>query len=345
MSLEPLESFEEAYVARVREALLLRRVPEVAVEDAARYARTLIERGAPVLFDQTHLSHVVAVPSQVVSMIRRDPSRFYSAFRIPKRNGGSRLVQAPTPQLKQIQHWLHRHVTSLLRAHDCAHGFVRGRSIVTNAQPHVGATVVLKLDLRDFFGSVHRPTVFRAFRFLGYSRDMANLLADLTTLDGSLPQGAPTSPDLSNYAAYRLDVRLSKLAARRKLVYTRYADDLTFSGAFSPLELRTIEHIVRAEGFSPNEKKLRYLRPEQRQSVTGVVVNEKLNWPRPRRRWLRQEVYYLRRYGFDDHTQRRGIAKSRYKEFLYGHAYALHAVRPDEALALLAELDEVDWPY
>src|SRR5207248_3235965 len=159
-----------------------------------------------------------------------------------------------------------------------------------------------------------------------------------TTLDGVLPQGAPTSPDLSNHAARRLDLRLAGLARRRKLTYTRYADDLTFSGVVTPRVQRAIEHIVRDSGFSPNESKLRYLQSHQRQSVTGVVVNEKVNVPRERRRWLRQEVHYLSRFGDADHLRARGVDNSGYREYIYGHVYALHAVRPDEAAELLSTL-------
>jgi RNA-directed DNA polymerase len=339
-----LAPFEEAYISEVRETLA-QHIPDEAAELAATYARRLIERGLPVIFDQRHLARVSGVPSQVISSIRRDPASFYSSFRIPKRGGGSRVIESPTPELKQLQHWLQRHVTSMLRPHDAAHGFIRGRSIFTNAEPHVGAPAILKVDLRNFFGTVERRSAFRAFRFLGYSREVATLLANLTTLKGVLPQGAPTSPDLANYAAYRLDVRLSTFAARRRISYTRYADDLTFSGTLVPMEQRTIALIVRSEGFKTNDKKFQYLLPDQRQTVTGVVVNDKLNWPRQRRRWLRQEVYYLRRFGFDGHVEQRGINQARYKEFLYGHVYALHAVRPEEARHLLAALDNVDWPY
>jgi len=240
---------------------------------------------------------------------------------------------------------MQRHITRKFRPHDHSHGFVRGRSALTNAEPHVGTAVILKLDLLDFFGNVDRRAAYRAFRFAGYSRAVSHLLTDLAILDGVLPQGAPTSPDLANLAAYRMDVRLTKFAENNALAYTRYADDLTFSGSFTPLAQRAIEFIIRDEGFSPNEKKLRYLLRDQRQSVTGITVNEKLNWPRTRRRWLRQEVYYVGRFGLDAHLGARGVEKSRYKEFIYGHVYALHAVRPDEADNHLKELDRVEWPY
>jgi RNA-directed DNA polymerase len=281
----PLRSFERAYLGQVR-STLKPTVPSVVREAAATYARTLLERGFPVIFDQQHLSHVTAVPSRIIGLMRRDPERFYAPFLIAKRNGGSRLVNAPSPELKKVQHWIQKNITSNFLHHSACHGFVKGRSIVTNADPHVGAPTILKLDIQNFFGSVFREDVYRAFRFVGYTKDVANLLTELTTLAGSLPQGAPTSPDLANYGAYRLDVRLTRFAETRDLVYTRYADDLTFSGSLVPFEQRTIEGIMRDEGFRPNEKKLRYLLPDERQAVTGVVVNERLNWPRWRRRWL-----------------------------------------------------------
>jgi retron-type reverse transcriptase len=257
------------------------------------------------------------------------------------------LIDAPTPALKRIQHWLQRNLTSKLWAHDASHGFAPGRSIVTNATPHIRSRLVLKVDLRDFFGTITRHQVYRIFRRAGYTREVASLLTALTTKDGTLPQGAPTSPDLANHAAYVLDVRLNALAQRNHMTYTRYADDLTFSGpgAEIPRVRRVIEHIIRAQGFSPNDKKEKFMRPSERQSVTGITVNEKPTWPRDRRRWIRQEIHYLRKYGVAEHLARRGYTRARYKEFIYGHVYALHSVQPDLAKRLLAELDLVDWHY
>jgi RNA-directed DNA polymerase len=208
--------------------------------------------------------------------------------------------------------------------------------------------LVLKYDIRDFFGSVTRERVYRTYRRVGYSPQIAQLLTVLTTLDGVLPQGAPTSPDLANHTAYHLDVRLAHFATRNILTYTRYADDLTFSGDYIQVARtkRTIEHIMRAEGFAPNERKLRLVPPGARHHVTGVIVNEKLNWPRERRRWLRQEIYYLGRYGVGGHLGRRDLAKAvGYKEFLYGHVAALAMVLPDEAAAHLENLDAIAWTY
>jgi retron-type reverse transcriptase len=207
--------------------------------------------------------------------------------------------------------------------------------------------LILKLDIKNFFGSVKRKAIFRSFRRLGYSREVSDLLTSVVSLNGSLPQGAPTSPALANYAAFRLDVRISAYAAKRGISYTRYADDLTLSGALvgDRRVRRTVEKIMRDEGFSPNESKRRYVQRHERQAVTGVVVNDRLNWPRERRRWLRQEIHYLQRFGVESHLAKRLSTRSAYKEYIYGHVFALNMVRPDEAGAHLAVLDSLDWPY
>lgn len=301
----------------------------------------------PVLFDANHLAYVTRTRPQTLGGMRSQPWRFYRPFWIPKRRGGSREINAPTPALRNVQAWIASEVLASFRPHECCHGFVKGRSIVSNAKPHVAHRVLLAIDIRDFFGSVSPSVVFRLFRRVGYSVDVSKLLTSLTTLRGALPQGAPTSPMLANMAAYSLDCRLNGYARRHALVCTRYADDLTFSGYSSggqPVK-RTIESILRDEGFAPNESKTRYMRRDVRQEVTGVVVNERLNAPRDRRRWLRQEIYYLTKYGVENHLRARGYDQRRYKEFLYGHVAALNQTRPDEAGRYFRLLDEVDWPY
>jgi hypothetical protein len=108
---------------------------------------------------------------------------------------------------------------------------------------------------------------------------------------------------------------------------------------------RLIERAIRDAGFRPNERKARYLHPHHRQAVTGIVVNDKLNWPRNRRRWIRQELYYLEKFGVHDHLAKRGYNRSRYKEFIYGHVYALNMARADEAPEMLERLDAIPWDY
>ncbi len=219
-----------------------------------------------------------------------------------KRSGGHRLIESPKGTLRQVQQRILHEILNHVPPHAAAHGFVRGRSIVSNAEPHTGQAVVVKFDLDNFYASVRLSRVVAIFRSLGYSREAAIWLARLTTsaapgnlklplgestsiwryMPRHLPQGACTSPALANLSAYALDVRLAGLAKAWHASYTRYADDLTFSGDgkfagglrdFIPL----VQQVIRSEGFQSKRAKRRVLRRARRQEVTGVVVNERIN--------------------------------------------------------------------
>jgi RNA-directed DNA polymerase len=210
-----LSDGDRTYLTRVR-AHLRESVGSRAAEEATTYAEILLERGLPVLFDARHLAHVTALNLSVVASMGAAPARHYTTFRIPKRNGGSREISAPRPALKHVQLWIHTALLSALIPHEASHGFAPGRSIVTNASPHVGAELILKLDLRDFFPSISRRQVQGIFRRAGYTVPVARLLTSLTTFGGGLPQGAPTSPALANLVAYGMDARLTRIAQHRQ---------------------------------------------------------------------------------------------------------------------------------
>lgn len=234
------------------------------------------------------------------------PLQHYHRTWVRKRGGGLRLLEAPKATLKALQRRVLHGLLAHVPPHDAAHGFRPGRSVVTHAAPHAGKALVLRLDLRDFFPSVPAGRVAALFRSLGYPRSVAGLLTGLVTtrtplatLEGvdldreaedalrrpHLPQGAPTSPWLANLCALRLDVRLSAAAAKVGADYTRYADDLAFSGdeAFRRVaaRFRTLVHaIVLGEGFDLRPEKTRWMTPSVRQRLTGLVVNAR---PRPSR--------------------------------------------------------------
>jgi hypothetical protein len=229
-----------------------------------------------------------------------DTGTHYRRWEIPKRDGGRRTITSPKKELKEAQRWLLSHVVERLPVHGAAHGFVAGRSIYTNALAHKGADVVVKVDVKDFFPSVTWPRVKGLLRKGGLTEGTATLVALMATEaprevvqfrgqtlyvakgPRSLPQGAPTSPGLTNALCLRLDKRLSALAKRLGFVYTRYADDLTFSwrrgrkGGECPVAVLVarVERVLEAEGFRMHPDKTRVLRKGGRQVVTGLVVNE-----------------------------------------------------------------------
>jgi retron-type reverse transcriptase len=216
----------------------------------------------------------------------------YSTFSIPKRHSGVRAIEAPTPKLKALQRTVVHRLLNPLPVHPAATGFVPGRSIVDNARPHVGQAVVVNIDLVDFFPSITRARVEAFFRAIGWNAEASAVLANLCTRDGHLPQGAPTSPALSNLVNRKLDARLDALARSFGGHYTRYADDLTFSFSEYPTRTRkAVKHIravIEDEGYRIQmKKKVRLQRAHQRQTATGLVVNAVVNAPRALRRKLR----------------------------------------------------------
>lgn len=225
-------------------------------------------------------------------------SLHYRRFTIPKRDGSERAIWAPLPKLKAAQRWILQHVVERLPVHGKSHGFLAGRSIATNAAAHVGSKIILKVDLKDFFPTITFRRAKGIFRRAGYRDQIATLLALLCTEapreiveqggktyyvalgPRCLPQGAPTSPALTNTLCLRLDRRLTALATKLGWRYTRYADDLTFSLPEAHKEkprlgalLGSVGRVANDEGFQVHPKKTRVTRSGSRQKVTGLVVN------------------------------------------------------------------------
>lgn len=217
----------------------------------------------------------------------------YRRFDIPKRSGRYRTIFEPHEELKRTQRLILRRLLKRLNAHTRAHGFERGRSIVTGALPHERKSVVVRMDVRDFFGSTKSARMRDYFARLGWNTEAAQLLTRLCTHEGSLPQGAPTSPRLSNLVNFKLDARLDALARRCGADYTRYADDMTFSFAEGEHDqlaslIHAVKKILREEGYEMHtRKKLQIRRRNQMQLVSGLVVNERVRLPRSTRRRLR----------------------------------------------------------
>lgn len=233
--------------------------------------------------------------ARVLDMPLHELALFEPVYRevfIPKRRGGKRRLLIPDDRTKNVQRRILKRLLGRLNAHRAACGFENGYSIVDAASPHVGQAVLVKIDIRDFFPSTAAARVEAYFRRIGWNGEAAALLTRLTTTQGGLPQGAPTSPRLSNLVNYYLDVQLENLASRRHGEYTRYADDIAFSFPEDyPRHVRGIiqqaRRILKAKGYEVHGRKLRILRRHQRQVVTGLVVNDGVRLPRQTRRWLR----------------------------------------------------------
>jgi retron-type reverse transcriptase len=288
---------------------------------AATFDEAKIRRfGLPALRDEGEVATWLGLPLARLRWFTHDRAAdttwHYVRYTVPKRSGGQRVILAPKRELKALQRRALAELVAKIPPAPAAHGFVPGRSIATNAQPHVGKGVVLRLDLKDFFPSITFPRVRGVFVAHGYSYAVASTLALVCTeyerepfdRNGErfyvsvgpryLVQGAPTSPALANLVAWRLDRRLMGLAAKYGFSYTRYADDLTFSGDDAAVVGRLITNvrrIVADERFTLNDAKTRVARRGRRQVVTGLVVNDQVATPRQLRRRLRAILHNAQR--------------------------------------------------
>ncbi len=308
------------------------------------YIERLDNRGVPVVFELDHLSEILGVQKEILTQAVIKPEKFYRTFTIPKSNGGERTIDAPYPFMLELQRWIANNILGSVRISEYAHGFAPEKSVITNAREHLGKSCILKLDIRNFFPSIALPRVVAIFRFIGYTPRVSYYLGTLCSLRNSLPQGGAASPVISNIVATPLDLRLAGLANQFGLNYSRYADDLTFSG--DKIAIKFLSHvgaIIENEGFAINESKTRLIRGGGRRIVTGISIGSgSLKLPRPTRRKIRQEVYFIERNGVLNQSEREGIFDPVYVDRVIGKLNFWRSVEPENAyvrskLALLSD--------
>lgn len=276
--------------------------------------------------------------------VSQHSSRYYRTFERPKRSGGTRLISASQGRLKSMQRALLDGLLAHYPLPNHVHGCVRGRSPATNARLHVDQPVVINIDLTDFFGSVSFDIVTQIFtEKFRFSEEAAEVFARLTVAGGGLPQGAPTSPILSNIAALELDDAVmnccQQAVGKDNYRYSRYVDDITISGALSLQSiLPDVYESIKQSGYEPNIKKTRVLRRSIRQSVTGLVVNKHISVPKTLIRNVRQQLYYCKRWGTKEHCEERDIRPDIFLKELRGAIGYIGSAQPELAAEFGAAL-------
>jgi len=288
---------------------------------------------------------------------------------LAKDNGNIRLIESPKLRLKSLQRKILSSILDRIPVHPAAHGFVHGRSIQTFAAPHVGKRIVLRMDLEDFFPSISGARMQGFFRTIGYPEPVADLLGGIVTntmpkrawreaavpvgfdvqslyAQPHLPQGAPTSPALANLASYRVDCRLTGLARAAGAAYTRYADDLAFSGGESLH--RSVDRfaaqvavILREEGFTVHHRKTRVMCQSVRQHLAGLVINQRLNLERRDFDRLKAVLTNCVRHG-PVSQNREGLQN--FREHLAGRVGFIESVHAGKGSRLRAIFNQIDWP-
>lgn len=286
----------------------------------------------------------------------------YKRFYIKKKTGGTRMISSPMPQLKRVQYWVFENILNKIPVHEAAHGFVEERSITTNAALHVGAEVVINQDLKNFFPSITFERVRGLFRSFGYSGQLATIFALICTepeideveLDGEvyyvaksaryLPQGAPTSPMITNILCKRLDNRLTGMAEKNGYVYSRYADDITLSTQQEdgvekiPQILWQSRKIIEDESFQLHPDKLHIMRTGSRKEVTGIVVNEKINVGRKKLNQFRALLHQIEKDGVEGKSWN---SNPNVLPAIKGYANFVNMVNPQKGEKLLEQVKNI----
>ncbi|MBR2506625.1 MAG: retron St85 family RNA-directed DNA polymerase [Bacilli bacterium] len=295
------------------------------------YCRKLYEKELPIIASPKHFSLLVGIDHEYVCKMAYSQNLFYRSFKINKSNGKKREIKEPLPDLKYVQKWILNNILNKVEVSDYAKAFVKNRTLKHNAKFHKKQNVVVTLDIKDFFPSITLYDVADIFKDLGYFENVALFLANLCCYKKQLPQGAPTSPYLSNLRFRKIDDSISSYTKELNIRYTRYADDMTFSGDFNPHQLiKKISDIIHNSGFNINSKKTRVAYKNARQEVTGIVVNSHMQVSKNKRRDIRQQVYYIKKFGLDSHLTHIQETRANYLNHLLGQINFCLFVNPKD---------------
>lgn len=339
------------------------------IERTVQYAQNLTQKELPVIFSTKHLAIKLGIKFSRLNYLIENRYQYYEHFEIRKKNGGTRMISSPSHELKIIQSWILQNILSKIKIHDACNSYQHEKSILTNASPHKGADVVLRIDLFKFFDTVTEKRIYGMFESFGYHSNLAVDLAALCTLPATdeywtffnekqknrlllikdlqpiLPQGAPTSPALSNLVGRRLDKRLSGLANKHKLKYSRYADDLVLSGNRNDMpSTHLIYRIIKSEGFSPNYKKTKVMRKGTRQIITGLTVSDGIHVPKKFKKQIFRILHFCEKYGASNY-QRQSFAKDKayFREWLLGKIFYIRSIDKLTGDKLLERFNRLTW--
>lgn len=271
-----------------------------------KYVENLLENGLPALISDRYVSSLLGFRIELLYRISNSSDKFYRRFKIPKSTGGIREICEPLPALKLIQRTILTEIVEKLPVYIAAHAYRTGYSIKRNARIHSRQPYLLKMDIRNFFPSIHVGRVHKIFFDAGYTSQVSAILASLCTDRGGLPQSAPTSAAISNVVMYPFDENMLKYCRNRNLRYTRYTDDISISGEYIYKEdIIFVSNIIYNDGFQVNKEKTKKFGPGCAKIVTGVLINNRLRAPAKQRSLLRQEMHYVDTLGIWAHAERK----------------------------------------
>ncbi|MCV9386434.1 retron St85 family RNA-directed DNA polymerase [Reichenbachiella ulvae] len=253
--------------------------------------------GLPVIQNLDDFSNLTHISKYTIYQLSYHSSYYYRTYTISKKSGKKRVISQPSKKMKGLQSWVLVNILNKLQVSGSCKGFRKGSSILDNALPHQGANTILNIDLKDFFPSISSKRVFNLYKSLGYNNLISTVLTNICTYENTLPQGGPCSPMLSNLVTWTLDLRIQGYVGKRGVNYTRYADDLSFSGLHPSKVLHIIpmiNKIINDENFDLNYSKTRVASSARAKIVTGLVINEdSVGIGKKRYKLLRSKIHHL----------------------------------------------------
>ncbi|ERM89168.1 hypothetical protein NSB1T_02840 [Coprobacter fastidiosus NSB1 = JCM 33896] len=323
------------------------------LKECFEYAGSLHQRNLPVIFDFVHLAMYFECCAETLKGMVANVEKHYTEYKIRKKSGGDRLIEAPDFLLKNMQRWIYINILCKdLSINDCVHGFIpafknrdKVRGILTNAAPHAGHDWLINVDLKNFFHTVELDNVNNYFHSLGYEDEVVKTLTALCTYKSRLPQGAPTSPMLSNIIASRMDEMMLEYCKKRGIVYTRYADDLTFSADYDVKipALEDIYKIVYLNGFKVNRMKTKVRYKGCKQEVTGLTVTNGVHVSQKYKKEILRELHFCKKFGVYEHYQHLKTTKGLYKDWLRGKIMFVRQIDPACGNKMLEQFNELNW--
>ncbi|MGE8723317.1 reverse transcriptase family protein [Leptospira terpstrae] len=300
-----------------------------------KYIERLLSKRLPIIFNISHLTQLIGIEKNFLLSMLYASEKHYRTFNLAKKSGGSRKIDAPLPTLLYCQQWINKNILNHLVSHDCTYAYRRDKNIVLNAQQHLNKKILYKLDIKDFFPSINYDRVFSFYQYLGYNKEVSFALAKLSTFENKLPQGAATSANLSNHLFYIFDKRISKLSKKFSIVYTRYADDLIFSGdKISHLFIAIIKKIINENKLEINTSKTKLYTTRSRRIITGIdISNGHPRIPREYRRKIRKEILLIQKLGIFGFLEHENISDYKYISSLIGKINYWIQVEPNNLFA------------
>ena len=320
---------QESYKKNFTKKALESGFSEDYINKCLSYAVPLSSQNLPVIYNINHFSGLVGYNVSYLKRAVKFQKYFYRKFKIKKRNGKNRILFEPLPSLKEIQIWILEEILYKCKVSRYAKAYVPKRSIKEHAIYHTDEPIVLTLDIKDFFKRIKFKRVEALFLEMGYSNQVANLITKLCFLEEELPQGAPTSPYISNLILKEFDINISDYCMKNKIKYTRYADDLAFSGELNENEMEElVKKELRKVGLELNEEKRKIMRPNQPQLISGIIVNKKAQIPKRDRNDLRNQMFYIKKFGLKSHMERTNQTKSNYLKHILGKVNYVLQINP-----------------